>query len=214
MKLKHDAIVVLSNTLTPQRELSSESIVRMDRGIELFQNNLAGLLVMNGGPGCFTEKTAEGIRVPRGTHPVHAEVMRDYALNQGIPESYIEIQDFSSDTVGEAHFLNGMVLHHQGRDRGLHNLLIVTSRYHIKRCEPVYRLALGSTFTLTFDDAVRVPHEQDPHVLANEKSSLELFHRQFEGIKPGDFSAFEKMLYERHEIYSQIPEHQRLRCFT
>jgi uncharacterized SAM-binding protein YcdF (DUF218 family) len=108
--MKYDSIIVLSQKLIPDRELSEEPKLRVERVTELFKADCANYVIMNGGPGKFTEKTPYGEFIPRGFHLVQCEVMRDYAMGLGIPKKRILMQSFSSDTIGEAYFVKKMLL--------------------------------------------------------------------------------------------------------
>lgn len=92
--MSKDAVIVLSGVLTPQRELSEESRLRVDRGLEILAKGGANYIVMNGGPSKFSERTEGELYVPRGTHPVHSEVMAKYAIQRSVPREKIAIQDF------------------------------------------------------------------------------------------------------------------------
>jgi len=197
-----DSIIVASNTLTPDRRLSEECRMRVDKGIELYRRREAPLIIMNGGPGKFID----GSFVPRGTWPVQCGVMKEYAVSRGVPFERILIQDYSSDTVGEAYFSKEMLLDPFCLTKNIY----VSSNYHLPRCREIYDHILGVGFKTDFK-GVPVDIDNDPATLEFEKKALEMFREQFGGTPRGDSAAIEEALYSRHGIYSKIPEDKRLR---
>ena len=204
-----DSIIVASNTLTPARKLSRECRRRVDKGIELYEDKQAPVIIMNGGPGKFTEPTPEGTFVPRGTHPVQCEVMRAYAMALGVPEDDIVMQDYSSDTVGEAYFCKEMILVPEKWKTNVY----VTSNYHVPRCMAVYDHILGKGFSTVFT-GVAVDSDNDPEIWAFERRAYAMFKEQFGDTPKGDSAAIEEVLYSKHGIYSKIPEEKQLRFHT
>jgi uncharacterized SAM-binding protein YcdF (DUF218 family) len=201
---KKDAITVLSSRLTLDRKLNKESKKRIEKGVKLFRKGMSSYIIMNGGPGLFTD----GTYVPRGTHPVQCEVMKEYALSLGIQNDRILIQDYSSDTVGEAYFVKKMIL----ETRKMRNIVIVTSVYHMKRARIIYEQILGADYFIEFV-GVKTELDSDPNVLEKEKRSLSLFLRQFGELEPGDSERIEQTLYNCHSLYMEIPERKRLRFY-
>jgi len=206
---KKDAIIILSSRLTPDRKLNAESELRVEKGVELFEKGVSSCIIMSGGPGLFTEETAEGICVPRGTHPVQSEAMRDYALSLGVPNDKILIQDYSSDTVGEAYFVKEMLL----SPMRLRSVFIVTSNYHIKRAMKIYYQILGPDYSIEFL-GVRTELDSDPNTLEREKKSLNTFLEHFGGLKPGDSAEIEQVLYNQHPLYKKIPDERKLKFYS
>lgn len=206
--MRKDAIIVLSGRLTPDRKLDGESKLRVQKGVELFMQGVSDCIVMNGGPGLFTEETKEGIYIPRGTHPVQCEVMRDYAVSLGIPRDRILMQDYSSDTVGEAYFVKEMFLF----PMNLKNIIIVTSTYHRKRAEKIYKQVLGPDFSIEFV-CVKTELDSNPETLIREENSLKEFLRQFGKLKPGDSVKIERILFNSHPLYTKIPKKERKRFY-
>jgi uncharacterized SAM-binding protein YcdF (DUF218 family) len=206
---KKDAIIVHSGYLTntkdrKDRQMDDESRSRVDKGVELLRKGEANFLVMSGGPGRFTDMSL----VPRGTYPVHCEVMRARAIELGVPKELIFEQGFSVDTFGEVYFTKeGIAVPNSFRDN-----LAVSSRYHIKRLEKIYRKIMGGIFRTDFD-YVATQKDNDPAVLMSEEDLLRMFEGQMRGIPDGDSKKIERALYELHPLYMTIPETQRLRFY-
>lgn len=204
---RKDSIIVLSGLLTQDRRPDEDLKQRIIKSVELFRKGIADSIIMNGGPGKIAKNGNRYSYIQRDSHPMACEVMRDYAISLGVPKSRILMQDYSSDTVGEAYFVKEMVL----APRGWKNNVIVTNKCHEKRARVIYDFILGPNYRTGFE-CIETDFDRNPEMQAKEKESLELFLKQFKGMKPGDSRAIERALYESHALYSKIPEKERL-CF-
>jgi uncharacterized SAM-binding protein YcdF (DUF218 family) len=110
-----DAIIVLG--CRP----SSAMKRRLDRGIELFQQRAAPLLVLSGG----------------GEGPIaEAERMHHLAVARGLPQAALLIETGSRDTFENARETARML-----GSLGLRSVLLVTDRIHLPRATILFRLA-------------------------------------------------------------------------
>lgn len=201
---KQNSIIILSHRLTPKKNLSKESRLRIDKGIYLFLNGAAEYIIMNGGPGRYTTLVNGRIFVPRGTHPVHCEIMRDYAINHDVPPNKILMQNFSVDTIGEAYFVKEMILMPNSFLRNI----IVSSDTHLPRARIIYKKILGSKFSTKFV-GVKTRLKNSKNILSREKRELRLFNKLLNHIKDGDSEKIEKAIYESHHRYYSIPKNKR-----
>ena len=116
-----DAIVVLGCRVGPGGSPSAALIRRVDRGVQLFHEGAAPLLVFSGG----------------GAGPVpEASIMREMALGWGVPEAAVVIESFSHNTLENAREtarLLGL--------RGLRSVLLVSNRTHLPRAILLFRFA-------------------------------------------------------------------------
>jgi uncharacterized SAM-binding protein YcdF (DUF218 family) len=94
---------------------------RLDRGIRLFQQGAAPLLILSGGGA--------------GAVP-EAQIMRRMALARGLPEQALLVEPGSRNTVENARE-TARLLH----SRGLVSVLLVTDRVHLPRAALLFRLA-------------------------------------------------------------------------
>lgn len=201
-----DAVIVLSHYLTPQRELTEESRLRVDKGLEILAKGGANYIIMNGGPGKFSERTKQGLYVPRGTHPVHSEAMAQYAMQRGVPREKIAIQDFSSDTVGEAYFAKEMVL----LPNNLLDNIVVSSEHYIPRVREIFNKILAGIFSTDYA-GVPIALANAKEAGENEGKSLEIFRAQFGQVGNGDSATIEAILYSLHDLYNNLPQESRWR---
>ena len=110
-----DAIVVLGCAAAGRLKR------RLERGVRLYQDGAAPLLLLSGG----------GIgKVPE------AETMRRMALARGIPKAALLIEPRSRDTIGNARECARLL-----RRRGLRSVILVSDRTHLPRAALLFRLA-------------------------------------------------------------------------
>jgi len=117
-----------------------------------------------GGPGKFEDKTPYGEFVPRGFHPVQCVAMRKYAMSLGVPRRNILMQNFSSDTIGEAFFVKQMYL----APNRWYNNIIVTSKYHEARVSCIYDVVLGTRYHIKFE-TISTEKDNNNETLKGEK---------------------------------------------
>jgi uncharacterized SAM-binding protein YcdF (DUF218 family) len=113
-----DAIVVLGCGL--HGDAASPALVRrVERGVALFRDGAAPLLLLSGGGG--------------GARP-EADAMHEVAVAHGMPAAAILLEPSSRNThenaVGSARLL---------RDRGLGTVILVSDGYHLRRARRLFR---------------------------------------------------------------------------
>jgi len=111
-----DAIVVLSG----------DGGARLEQGIQLYRDGYAPLLILAGGG-------------QQGS-PSAAEVMRQQALDMGIPDSAILMVTQSGSTREDALYTRELMLRHR-----LKSAILVTSPYHQRRASLTFARALDGT---------------------------------------------------------------------
>ena len=115
-----DVIVVLGAALTPDGEPTPALRRRVAHGVRLFHESAAGVLLLSGGP----------TRHPRP----EAAVMRALALDGGVPEGCIVVEDASVRTLHNATNTARIL-----RERGWRRALLVTDSFHMPRALMTFR---------------------------------------------------------------------------
>jgi uncharacterized SAM-binding protein YcdF (DUF218 family) len=119
---RSDAIVVISG---------DEQLARFGEGVNLYQQGLGAYLVFS------------GAAYDNGTS--NADVMRDLAVQRGIPQSAILEEPQGEDTWGNAVYTRQVLEEH-----GLQSAILVTSPYHLRRAQVTFDAAYaGSGIALT-----------------------------------------------------------------
>ncbi len=112
---KADAIVVLG-CKSPARLAR-----RIERGVQLFRQGLAPILLLSGGGS--------------GSEP-EAEIMRRAALARGVPEAALLVEPVSRDTLGNARETAARL-----RPHGWGTIVLVSDGTHLARAALLFRLA-------------------------------------------------------------------------
>jgi uncharacterized SAM-binding protein YcdF (DUF218 family) len=112
---KADAIVVLGCAR------SARLLRRVERGVQLYREGVAPLLLLSGGG--------------NGPEP-EAEIMRRIALEGGVPQAAVLIEPNSRDTLGNARETALLLSAH-----GLRSVVLVSDRTHLPRAAVLFRLA-------------------------------------------------------------------------
>ncbi len=123
-----DAIVVLGNRppVEPDGSVRFETRERVEAGVRVYRRGLAPILLMAGGP------------APSGH--VEAEVMRDLAIELGVPPEAIRIEPRSTDTIENARFSVAILCEDQP-EPCVPEVIVVTSPYHLRRAEHLFECA-------------------------------------------------------------------------
>jgi len=127
--LEHaDAIFVLAGT----------RLVRPLEAVDLYKAGWAPLIVLS--PGRI--EPSERLIQERGiAFPSESELLRNTLIHLGVPASAIVTSDSSVDnTASEANLLRAMVI-----GRHWHRVIIVTSKYHVRRAGFAFRRGLEHT---------------------------------------------------------------------
>lgn len=122
-----DAIVVLSgmvhqNPLAHDGFSWTESVNRVSQGVKLFKAGKANLLI-------FTAGKMPWLNEPR----TEADILRDVAIEHGIPASSIALTSNVENTAGEAAAVTALA-----RERGIQSLILVTTAWHMPRAHLLF----------------------------------------------------------------------------
>jgi uncharacterized SAM-binding protein YcdF (DUF218 family) len=116
-----DAIVVLGCPVLPDGQASPGLVRRVARGVALFRQGVAPLLVLSGG----------GL----GGVP-EAEIMRCLALAAGVPQAALLVEPRSRNTLENARETARLLA-----AQGLASVLLVSDRVHLPRAALLFRRA-------------------------------------------------------------------------
>lgn len=142
-----DAIVVLGSGVTPEGELTDNSLRRTVHGIRLFRQGLAKQLVLLG---------------PAYGGAVEAEVRARYAADLGVPQGALIVEPGGLSTGDEAQ----RVLARLGRGRPV-TVILVTGIHHMPRARRVFeREGMRVTAAPVIEESVRPDRPQGRLALA------------------------------------------------
>ncbi len=183
-----DIVLVLAFDVDEQGMLPEEARLRVNKGVEVFNN------------GNYTHMLMAGkYQAWKGVTPAKTEAaaMRDFATRLGVPEESILLEESSRDTIGNAYFSRLLL----ARKR-LGRIAVVTSDYHISRTRFIFQKVFGSKYRIKFiavspnyTRAIRTAR------LAKEEKSLKRAKDFFNGVRAGDTRKISKLIYTKHDVY-------------
>ncbi len=158
---KADAIVAISG---------GETDARTDEAVRLYRDGWARHIIFSG-----------AALDPNG--PSNARAMANRAESQGIPPSVVSLDEMSTNTRENAANVTKIVKH-----LGDHSIILVTSPYHQRRADIVFKRALGPGYSLinhsSYDQNWRRSHwwattySRDLTVSESQKVVYELLNGQ------------------------------------
>lgn len=113
---KSDAILILGNTVETSGIPSMRLKGRLDKGIELYQNNMAPIIIVSGGLG------VEGFN--------EAFVMKEYLVEHGV-----KIEDILVDGNGNTTYLTTRNLIPIAKEKNIKSIIVVSQYYHLLRAK-------------------------------------------------------------------------------
>jgi len=116
-----DAIVAVSG---------GDTTARTDEAIRLYKQKWAPLIIFSG-----AAQDSSG--------PSNAQAMRSRALRQGVPDTAIEVEEFSRNTSENAANTARVIA-----ELDLKRIILVTSAYHQRRASLEFKAKLGPTITI------------------------------------------------------------------
>ncbi|OGN01617.1 MAG: hypothetical protein A3I26_00245 [Candidatus Yanofskybacteria bacterium RIFCSPLOWO2_02_FULL_43_10] len=129
--------------------------------------------------------------------------MREYAVGLGTSADAILKEDVSKDTIGNAYFCKLNFL----EPNDWHNIVIVTSDYHIPRTRYIFEKVLGSGYTIEFASVgSKLSPEEFAAKINKENKTTEFLKKWFDSISPGDTKAIKELMYAKHPGYTENPE--------
>lgn len=120
MNPPYEVAVILGAAIRPDGQPSPALARRVAHGITLYRQGRVGHLLLSGG--CV------------GGPPAEAAVMRSLALQAGVPEAALSVEDCSRNTLENAKFCRPLI-----NQRGWRRILLVTDRYHLFRARYAFR---------------------------------------------------------------------------
>jgi vancomycin permeability regulator SanA len=182
--MDHSIIIVLANFMDKSGKLNKESCSRLDLAIDNFSMNKNSFIITSG----WNYYGEYDVAI--------AESMRSYILkNSNILNELILSDDNARDTVGDAIFTKINIV----KKIGHHNLLIVTSDYHIERAHNIFSYVYGEQYKVKVIGSKTIKNKE---TLEQERRSLNEFHKTFKSINSGNDFLMLKQLCNHHPYYN------------
>lgn len=133
-----DVIIVLGGGIRRDGSLTAVSRARVVRAAELYQEGVASRLILTGRCGVFLHKQVS-----------EASAMHTHARGLGVPADALLLEEQARNTLGNARFTRELFL----APNGWYRVRIVTSDFHARRAESLFRSALGGSYDVSMSTA-------------------------------------------------------------
>lgn len=194
-----DAIVVLGGGIAADGTLPAVACARVKRAVELYHAGIAPRMILSGRCGLTDPDPVV----------TEAAAMASYAIEHGVPEDCILLEEVARDTVGNAYFTREMFL----APNGWTSIRVVTSDFHLSRAAFVFRKILGPDYDFSFvsSDSGFTPCELILRAL--EECKLLIFLNEWlQAVEEGNEHAIDRLMEDEHPGYANAPtlSHQQL----
>jgi len=140
---KSDAIIVLSG----------DKGERVEKAAELYHQGYGKYFVISGGI-TYNDVTA-------------AQLMKDHALQLGIPEKAIVLEDRADSTYENAEFTRQII-----KSYPIHSAIVVSSNFHMKRVKMIFDRDFKSSKIKLYYASAEDPHFDETRWWSNNKSIM------------------------------------------
>ena len=187
-----DAIVVLGGGVLPDGTLPVVPRTRVERAAELFRGGIAPRMVLSGRCGLMQPEP-----------PVtEAAAMAAYAMELGVPQEALLLEEGSKDTLGNAYFTRIHFL----EPNGWTSIRVVTSDFHLSRAAWVFRKVLGGTYDFSFVSAASGLSPRELIDRAVEECRILIFLNEWlQALEEADDAALDRLMEHEHPGYSDAP---------
>lgn len=165
-----DAIIVLGNR-SPAK-LSDTARLRVDKAVELYRKGIAKNIIMSGSHDILLKNFKK----------TEACLMKEYAIQKGVPSKYIIKENKSIDTITNAYYVKKIL-----EKKNWKNIIIVTSKHHCKRSRYIFKKVLGNGYRIQ----TRPGGEDNAY---EEKFLLKITRQFLDHIKDGDDRSIKKLI--------------------
>ncbi len=188
--MKIDAIIVLGVDLGRKGEFES----RLNKGIVLAEKYPEAKLVFSGG---------YSFRLPKDPGYREALLMKEKALEKGMPQERILTESSSKDTFGNAYFVRTNVID----KHNWKNLIVVPSPTNLNKARYYFDLVFGNDYEIQYVPSNNITYkgkikEYESVTTRNLEKEKELI----KDITPGDIKTIKEFLFTKHPAYANIPK--------
>jgi uncharacterized SAM-binding protein YcdF (DUF218 family) len=192
---QYDTAIVLGGGRDSSETLNLRTVSRLRKAIELFRADLFRSIILSGGI---------SFSAPTGTIRSEASLMRDWLLNEGIPDSVMHLEESSTDTLGNAYFSKEQLL----IPNVWRSIVVVTSAFHVERCKYLFQKVLGSNYKISFAECSDDISQEDAERLGRLESHIREVYAScwLNGVADGDSKAISNVLFEHHPGHAPNPD--------
>jgi hypothetical protein len=183
---KKRALIVLSHLKDANGKLDDETLGRIEIAIELFRRKEFDYIVTSG----WDCQDDSGLKIGEAV----AEKIRG---QYSIEKSKVLVDVCSRDTVGDAFFLRKNIV----RPNSINSITVVTSSYHVRRTEMIFKKFFFPSVSVTIVGAKLVLDNVEKR-LAKEEKSYRAFLDTFDNVDISNDAVVFRVLSLRHPFYN------------
>jgi len=169
--------------MTKDGILNSESRNRVDLAVSLFKDEGLELMITCG----WDYRPDSSLYI--------GEILKNRAIELGIPANQIKTELNSRDTVGDAFFSKTNIIN----ELEFKNILVVTSDYHVDRTRSIFEFIFGPKYKIHVEGAF-TGYKNDK--IEAEVVSAQAFRKTFTNVKSGEDKEIFTRLIESHPFYN------------
>lgn len=182
---KYDAVWILSSNNPDKKTLTDINVSRLERGLEIYRSKQAEKVALSGSA---------------------SDEMLDYLIENGVGRENIYHETLSRDTVANVIAFELTIR----RFCGWKSIVLVSSKYHLKRVEDIIGKLYPGKFNLE-TSGVPCNGNNSRAWEEHEMSSLQDFYRDFGDVSSGNDFEIIRRLVDVHQEYKNRPDKNNLR---
>ncbi len=188
-------IVVLGGGIDITGELPLFVFQRLEKALELHKNYPDAKIVLSG-----KYSLQYGPHKPPCTE---AHKMAEYLIEHGVLRSDVLLEEESQDTISNAYFLKKNIFMPRNETKAI----IITSHFHLKRVEFVFRKVFGKSYHLQFVATLDIlPANQMEPILSRQRDMLEHSKEFLEEMADGDDGFLQGKFFNAPFYLTKRPE--------
>lgn len=167
-------LVILGKGILRDGTLTKYAKNSVEEGVKLFKSKDFDILVMSGRWSYSLKYTPE---------KTEALAMKEYAIQLGVFEGKIIMEEASFDTLGNAYYVQKL-LEHMG---DVNFMAVVTANFHVQRAQYIFEKIFGNTLKINFVPIdIEVDLARSKEMIKFEHNALKTTVRIFKNIDNAD----------------------------
>ena len=195
--MQTEIAIVLGGGRDSPETLNERSLQRVALAVSLFEKKAFPLIIASGGISFTADSDAK---------LTEATLLASALAARGIPEGSILKEESSTDTLGNLYFSR---VEHIDRI-GARSLTIVTSDFHIPRCQWITQKVFGPTYSVTFEGSYTEIAAAELQGLRDlERHIQKIYGRWLDPVSPGAHVEVGEILKTRHPGHGNSPDYSK-----
>jgi len=184
-----DCIVVLGSGVSAEGNLTPIGKSRVEKAADCYKKRMAARILMCGK---YSYKLQY---IPKKTE---AQAMKEYAMQLGIPDNHLFLEEQSRETIGNAYFAKRFL-----EARNWTSIIVITSNLYLPRTQFIFKKVFGKSFSIDIIPSLTyLSPEEIVQRMESEVLKLKSY-REYDEIRDGDDRGVRAFL-SRQPWYAQV----------